>query len=175
VTSHSSAEDSDPTGDAEHEAEWRQFYLQHAAGLHRYLWNLARDEDAVASAAQDAFLATRRAWAEVRGYGKPKAWLYKVARRCLRHQKPPGYSMMLPRAPLADLPDPASLSDDVVQRQLVQNAIDQLPRRLKEVAVLRYVCGFTIEDTAVILGITAGSVKSYQHTARGRLQELLKN
>lgn len=53
-------------------------------------------------------------------------------------------------------------------------AVDRLPRSLRETVALHYLEGYDVAETAGLLGIPAGTVKSRLHRARRQLAELLK-
>ncbi|MFN2467268.1 MAG: RNA polymerase sigma factor [Gaiellaceae bacterium] len=53
-------------------------------------------------------------------------------------------------------------------------AFDELPVRMRAVAVLRLHVGLTEEETAGVLGCAAGTVKSQLHAARRRLSDSLR-
>jgi RNA polymerase sigma-70 factor (ECF subfamily) len=62
-------------------------------------------------------------------------------------------------------------NDDHVE---VARALAALPRREREVAVLRYLLGFDTEETADALGVGEGTVKSSLSRARTHLAEALR-
>jgi RNA polymerase sigma-70 factor (ECF subfamily) len=67
---------------------------------------------------------------------------------------------------------PASPEDDFASLEL-SKAIDVLPRRYREVFVLREVEGLSLSETAHLLEIRSGTVKSRASRARGLLRSLL--
>jgi RNA polymerase sigma-70 factor (sigma-E family) len=58
-------------------------------------------------------------------------------------------------------------------RQVILHALRQLPYQQRAVAVLRYWDGVSVAETAALLGISEGTVKSYGARALARLRELL--
>jgi RNA polymerase sigma factor (sigma-70 family) len=68
------------------------------------------------------------------------------------------------QAPPTELRTRADSSAD--DRLDLQRALQALPRRQRQVVLLRYVAGFTEPEVAVALRCSVGSVK--QHAARGR-------
>ena len=76
-------------------------------------------------------------------------------------------------------PDPDSLRavdagyEQVTERRVVVEALAKLPTRQRQVIVLRFVEDLSIEQTAALLGFSAGTVKSYTSRALARLRELL--
>ena len=55
----------------------------------------------------------------------------------------------------------------------LREALDRLPRALREVILLDVFCGVPREDLAHLLGIPAGTLASRKHAAVSRLKELL--
>ncbi len=55
----------------------------------------------------------------------------------------------------------------------VGRALDQLPERQREVAVLHYLCDLPVDDVADALGVSAGTVKTSLYRARAALATLL--
>lgn len=49
----------------------------------------------------------------------------------------------------------------------------RLPRRQREVIVLRHLYEFSEHETALAMGVSAGSVKTHSHRARATLRERL--
>jgi RNA polymerase sigma-70 factor (ECF subfamily) len=54
----------------------------------------------------------------------------------------------------------------------VARLLDQLPETQAEIVRLRVAAGLSAEETADVLGMTAGAVRVAQHRALGRLREL---
>lgn len=61
----------------------------------------------------------------------------------------------------------------VAQRDWMVAAIGRLPRRQREVVVLRFLLDLSVEQTATALGMTQGTVKSHTARALNQLRELL--
>ena len=79
------------------------------------------------------------------------------------------------RAPIPDLPH-ESAEHEVIQaegRRQVLAALATLPRRRREVLVLRYYLGLREAEIAAVLGITPGTVKSTAARGLGELARAL--
>jgi RNA polymerase sigma-70 factor, ECF subfamily len=70
-------------------------------------------------------------------------------------------------------PIPSELLETDQAREGLENAINSLTPRYRDVVVLRDVENLSIKDTAVILGIPEGSVKTRLHRGRLILRDLL--
>ncbi|HET9439841.1 MAG TPA: sigma-70 family RNA polymerase sigma factor [Longimicrobiales bacterium] len=69
---------------------------------------------------------------------------------------------------------PATDSDAFSERARLQQAIERLPARQREVVLLRIIEDRSVADTARTLGCAEGTVKAALHTAIRRLQEVLR-
>jgi RNA polymerase sigma-70 factor (ECF subfamily) len=74
-----------------------------------------------------------------------------------------------------DLPDietnPEREVNTLVTEKIIQNAINSLPGKFREVVVLRDIEGFSYEEISDIIKVPLGTVKSRVNRARLRLQE----
>ena len=152
------------------------FFRAHHDGLRKYLTRSCDCPDHEADdIAQDSFLAVRTQWDHVRSYGKPKAYLYKVAVRLVgRRRKEQAAERLYQGDPddhLAVYPDPADAFAATDRRDSALALLGQLPLRQRQVVGLRG-AGFTEAETAEIMTISAGTVKSQLHDARARIDEL---
>lgn len=73
----------------------------------------------------------------------------------------------------AELPEPAATGPDLDQRETMRKALAALPPRQRAVIVLRYYEDLTEKDTASVLGIAVGTVKSQAREGLAKLRELL--
>jgi RNA polymerase sigma factor (sigma-70 family) len=128
--------------------------------------------------AQDSFLAVRGQWDHVRSLEQPRAYLFKVARRRFwraQGQRPPGlYVQQDPDDRSQAFPDPADAFSAAEDRADLMAMIRQLPPRQGQVVWLRLVAGFSEAETAGILTVSAGTVKSQLHEGKAKLKELMR-
>ena len=61
--------------------------------------------------------------------------------------------------------------EDIVERDDVVSAMRSLTRRQQEVVVLRYIVDLPEAEVALVLGMSAGSVKTHLHRAILRLRD----
>lgn len=170
VSSSSAAELPGPSGDE----EFTGFVIDHYNGLRAYLitaFDLCyHDADAITN---DSFFAVREHWSKVRHLEKPKGYLYKVAvRRAGRLKKKLAtqYSGD-PDDYLRGLPGPGDSAADAGLRDQALAELRQLPPRQRQVFVLRGM-GFSEAETADILSVSPGTVKSQLHDARARIADI---
>lgn len=115
--------------------------------------------------AQEACLRAYRSWSSVSGYDKPGAWLRRVTinlansflqRRVSELRALEGYALN-GLEPLADHP---------LEDREFWDEVTSLPRRQREVIVLRYVDDLSPSEIAEVLDISESSVRT--HLQRGR-------
>jgi len=101
-----------------------------------------------------------------------EAWLFRIAHnKCvdfLRRSR-----RELPLDEQSELPDDTVLPDPVQSKQEVELAIakvvGRLPPKERACLVLRDVLGYSLEETAEVVGSTLGGVKAALHRGRGKL------
>jgi RNA polymerase sigma-70 factor (ECF subfamily) len=127
--------------------------------------------------AQDVCLAVLKALPTYRDEGRPfLSFVYRVARNKVADA---GKAAARNRAePVAEVPDEFDGGADPEQRALQRELNERtsellrvLPRRRREILVLRVAVGLTAEETAAVLGTTPGSVRVTQHRALARLRQ----
>ena len=131
--------------------------------LRRYLRRLAGDDSD--DLAQEAFLAAWRSIGQWRADGSFAGWLRQIGtRRFLDRQRKAG-----PRH-FAELdPALAAPADAVDERLAVNQALAALPPRERAAAILVYAEGHSHQETAQILGLPLGTLKSIIARARNAL------
>jgi RNA polymerase sigma-70 factor (sigma-E family) len=154
-------------------------YAEHALGLVRLAVVVTGDRAAAEDIVQDAFLGLYRRWDRVPGMTAPLAYLrvsvLNGCRTALRRRSRLG---LWPGAgPGIDLDEAGrdglgGLAESAEARVLlgeeqrtVAAALRKLPRRQREAVVLRYYLDLSIEETAQVMGISLGTVKSATHRA----------
>ena len=120
--------------------------------------------------AQEAMLVAFRRWDEVSGFASPEAWVRRVcankATSVLRRRGSEARAVLrLATRPVADTPaSPGEAFWAEVRR---------LPRRQAQAAALRYAYDMSLEDIAVVLECSTGSVKVHLSRARKALAQRL--
>lgn len=134
--------------------------------LERLAYMLVHDAAAAEDIVQDVFVAMHRGWRRLRDEEKAKSYLSQAvvnrSRSVLRHR---GVVERNAPKPAPDMPSAEHGAMVEIERQAVIAALHQLPRRQREVIVLRYYSGRSETQIATMLGISNGAVKS--HTSRG--------
>ncbi|MEV6874916.1 RNA polymerase sigma factor SigM [Amycolatopsis sp. NPDC051128] len=144
------------------------------------MWAVAlrtvRDPEEAADALQDAFISAFRAAGNFRAESQVTTWLHRiVVNACLdrirRRQARPTVPL-----PETGFNEPAVPRDSMAEREtslLVRAALDQLPEDQRAPIVLVDVEGYSVAETAKMLGIAEGTVKSRCARGRGKLAKVL--
>ena len=139
----------------------RELHRSHALTLIRTARLLLRDQAAAEDAVQDAFLGLYRALPRLTDHGQLLPYLRTaVINRCrseLRGRQRAAARAVPPELPQSCSQDPAMA---VPERHAVLDAVGRLPRRAREILVLRYYLGLSDDQIAATLRISRGTVSS---------------
>lgn len=116
------------------------------------------------------------AWPKVRRTGTQLAYAWRILVNVhIDEVRRPRWRRERPVASPPDLPDPAAsvAFADGLETTAIHAALAALPPGMRAAIVLRYWADFSVEDTAAILGCSAGTVKSQSAKAIARLRESL--
>ena len=181
-TSHLVVEGASDPDDAALEALFRTGYRDLVL-LARLLVDLPEDAEEVV---QEAFARALASWSRVRDKQHPAAYLravvVNVSRDRLRRRRVARRRTTTSR-PAEDLDprrSPGSASSQPSGEGLragdsdLADALHRLPRRQRECVVLRFADDCSTAETASVLGISEGSVKTHLHRGLAALQRLLE-
>jgi RNA polymerase sigma-70 factor (ECF subfamily) len=152
----------EPVSDA-----FTEWYHQEHARLVATMVLVTGDIDMSADAVAEAFARALEHWGRVSALAHPTGWTYRVALNVARRsaRRSAMEQRLLARTPRPpDVPAPAGELWAIV---------GVLPRRQREVVVLRYIADFPEADIASALGISRSTVSSTLADARRRLGSLL--
>jgi len=125
---------------------------------YRVSFRVLGDRGDAEDVAQEALARAHLRWARLRE--RPEGWIVTVATNLSidRHRR---------RRRLSGLVSEPLALVDVHQAERIDlaRALRRLPRRQREVVVLRYLADWSEADVATALGVSAGAVKS--HASRG--------
>ncbi|MDQ6526226.1 SigE family RNA polymerase sigma factor [Nocardioides sp. LHD-245] len=150
--------------------------LVHAAwpSLYRTAVLLVHDHALAEDLVQTALARTYSRWSGIRDVGAARAY----ARRALVTTATSWFRRRSFRGerPTAELPEPDTDHDPrgpTGDRIDLMAVLAQLPPRQRAVVVLRYYDDLSVEETADLLGVSTGTVKSQTSAALGNLRRLL--
>jgi RNA polymerase sigma-70 factor (ECF subfamily) len=186
---HLSDSDSDPDAPlvrraaAGDERAMRLLWERHRAHVDAVVRRLVDDADQAADVAQEVWVQIFRALPSWRGEARFGTWLHRVAvnrtlnavralRRVARRESPLDVERWdAEPAALAAAPIPDA--ERAVTADAIAAAARQLAPGARQVFYLHDVEGYTHEEIAASLGITAGGSKSQLFKARAKLRRLL--
>ncbi|HEX6309960.1 MAG TPA: sigma-70 family RNA polymerase sigma factor [Longimicrobiales bacterium] len=155
-------------------AAFERIYRRHTARVHTLCRRMVTPEEAD-DLTQEVFI---RAWQKLelfRGDSAFGTWLYRLAVNLIlarrqthaarRERFGGGDPSVIPLPARGDRPD---------LRMDFEAALDTLPRGAREVFVLHDVEGYTHDEIADLLNVTAGTSKSQLHRARMSLRQYLR-
>ena len=151
-----------------------RLYATHYRPLVRLAVLLVRDQETAEEVVQDSFVAMHGRWRTLTEPDKGLAYLRQTvvnrSRSVLRHR---GVAARhAPTLAARDVTDDGAR--ERAQRQAVLDALQQLPRRQREVLVLRHYLDLDEATIAAELGISRGAVKSHASRAAATLRTLLE-
>ncbi|CCK30008.1 ECF subfamily RNA polymerase sigma factor [Streptomyces davaonensis JCM 4913] len=165
------------------QAAMAALYDRHAGWLHARLTRRCADPEVVREVLQDTFVTV---WRSARAHRGEEAggWLWTIAaRRLVDARRAQERAERLPTAPIDETRAgyaPAASAPSAEERVLagleygdVGTALDRISPELREVLRATVVDGLTTRETARLLGIPEGTVKSRAMRARAELRAAL--
>lgn len=160
------------------EREFEERLADCSALAYRVALGVVRNHADAEDVAQEAFVRANRHFAELRERDRFRAWLVRVtwrlaidrqrsvSRRDRREQESGAFGLPAP------LVEQTAVSREFQQR--LERALDELPEDLRRVVILAAVEGYDMRETAGLLEIPEGTVRSRLHRARKLLAEKLR-
>lgn len=168
--------DSSPTRSEQHAdiATFETFVQQHERQILNYLWRMTADEQTAYDLCQETFLRAWQHFHKIRGYERPRAWLFRVATNLAL-----SYLRKQPRT-IADLDvvdeDEREIHSDpifhFVESDLVRQILHALPPRRRAALILCEVYGLTTEEVAHALYITPNALRMTLSRGREQFRQL---
>jgi RNA polymerase sigma-70 factor (ECF subfamily) len=160
----------------------REAFDEMVCRTHRDAYGLALrltgDEEDARDVVQDAYLRAYRSIDRFRGDAQFSTWLYRIVANCAstttgkrrrhRHEEMPDEAQLVDARPDNDPALQASVGE---LRDQLDDAIRDLPPRLRAVVVLRDLYDLPHDAIASELGISVSAAKVRLHRARRQLRE----
>ena len=146
------------------------FYTRYRARLYAVALNILKDPALAEDAAQETLLRAWRRYGTFRGEAAERTWITAIAlNMCRDLLRSPWHTR---RMELSALAEPAA--EDAPWDDTPLRAVLSLPRKYREVVLLRYYEEFTLEEIADTLGIAPGTVSARLTRAKRRLRPMLE-
>ena len=166
----------DAESDSDPVADLHAVFADHHVGLVRLATFLLSDPSRAEEIVQDAFIDLYRSWDRIRRRDRVVAYVRRAvvsrSRSELRHRQ------VVRRHGQVAVPDLPSAESDTManlEGESLRTALQQLPRRQREVLVLRYYSDLSEAEIASALSISRGSVKSHSSRGLRAMQQLLED
>lgn len=158
---------------------------EHTAWLYGFVRKHTDSRETAEDIVQEVWLRAFRVYDSYVEDGRIRHWLSRIALNHIRNTA--SRSPQTPWLPLDDpfedaaplsayLSDGTSPEEDVLRRELaceVLAAVAKLPEAQRQVVTFRYLDGLSVEETAAVMGIPKGTVKSKSHYAIDEIRKLL--
>ena len=154
------------------------FVRTHRDRAWRLAWRLLKGDDAAADdVTQDALVRAYRALASFREESKLETWFFRIlVRQVESHRRWKAVRDLWTASEESDAADPRARadSDPLVRRRIVR-ALDRLSATQRAAFVMVHLEGFSVRETAEVLGKAEGTVKSHLHRARKRMRTAIES
>ena len=148
---------------ANDDAGYREFVAHRLDGLRRTAFLLCGDWHLADDLVSTALVKLLRHWRRVSAMEQPDAYVRQVLLRAFIDERRRPWRR---EYPTEMMPDRAAAGSDPTHRLDILAELATLPARRRAVLVLRYFCDLSVEETAVALACSEGTVKSQSARAR---------
>ncbi len=160
-------------------AAWEPLVQAYQEAAFRLAYLFLGDADEAQDVAQETFLRAFRSLDRFDSSRPLRPWILSIAANLARNRKRAAgrYLSALRRLVRIDPPERVSIEDRSVQNLQAQSlwqAVQRLDETGRQVVYLRYFLDCSVEETADVMGVAAGTVKSRLHRALARLRILLE-
>lgn len=158
------------------ESTFRILVYKHKDKVRNLIFLTLGDTEFVDDISQDVFISVYHKLNEFRFESKFTTWLYRITvNKCRDYlRKKRVRSIFVPIKDSDSEYGTGPFSEDVDIPQLVRNAIEKLPEKLKLPLVLRDIQGLSYKEIADQLGTEVGTIKSRIFRARESLKIILE-
>jgi len=154
-----------------------EMYRHHGQDVLQYLRHFTSDRGLAEEIMQDTFLAVWKNAGSYRREARVRAWLFGIARRQACKHLPRPLPPHVNPAELETLPAPDPEPEAALLAGIARDEIRQALFRLapihREILLLTFVHALSYAETADILGVPLGTVKSRLSNAKRSLRGLL--
>lgn len=161
------------------QAVWARLVEEHQEEIFRLAYLILGDPDDAKDVAQETFVRAFRSLDRF-DEGRPlKPWLLQIAANLSRNQRRASgrYWAALTRLGLREIDEKRNTAEETSIREekskVLWAAVRQLRQVDQEVVYLRFFLDLSVDETAVVLEIAPGTVKSRLHRSLKRLETVI--
>jgi RNA polymerase sigma-70 factor, ECF subfamily len=159
------------SGALEASRNFEAFYEDESELLFRRLWLVTGNRAEAEELTQDAFVKVWERWDRVGGMGDPVGYLYRTAMNLFRQRYRRAMLAIRRSVGLTPSQDDFADADD---RDTVRRVLATLPPRQRAALVLTEMLGFTPNEAASALGVTASTVRSLSQQGRQSFRRVME-
>lgn len=149
-------------------------FAEHGARVWRFLRYMGVPERDLHDASQDVFVVVHRRIGEFDGAAKVESWLYAICFNVARTYRRKGRTREIGVEELPEREVDERGAAELVERQVLNRALDALDELHRAVFVLREVEELPMSEVARAVGCPLFTAYSRHRTARMRLQRILR-
>jgi RNA polymerase sigma-70 factor (ECF subfamily) len=162
---------------ADEPPDLEQVFAKYVDPIHRFIYSRVGNREDAEDLTSEVFLKATRLLDRERPEASVATWLFTVARTVLadhwRRYYRGGASVELDETRLGDIPDsPRGSEPSEASARRVSQVLGGLSDRYRRVLELRFLRGYSIQETAHEMGITPENVKVIQHRALAKAAQV---
>jgi RNA polymerase sigma-70 factor (sigma-E family) len=152
--------------------EFDAYVVASGPRLKRLAFLLSGDLDTAEDLLQSAYAKVLPRWDRIRTYADPDAYMRRVMvnARTSAWRRLRGREVLMPDPPDLTGVDPTAAH---VDGEDLRRALMSLPAKQRAAVVLRYYCDLSGAETAALMGVSVGTVKSQTSRGLSRLRDLV--
>ncbi len=156
-------------------AAFELLYRRHNDSLYRYLLRLSMNRDTAEDLFQEAWGKIIKARASYRPTARFSTYLFRVAHNCFidhvrRNRRLADPGGVLPETGTDPREEPEQLTEKMLARRRMEAALDSLPDEQRDAFLLREEGGLSIDDIALVSGVSRETAKSRLRYAVAKLR-----
>lgn len=164
------------TGDGE---AFGQLYDRYVDSVFRFIYYRVNDRALAEDFTSETFLRALRRISTISYQGRDiGAWFVTIARNIvLDHMKSARHRLEVTTADSSEggdhAPSPENAVLSTLTNERLMTAVAKLGEEQRECVLLRFIQGFSVSETAAVMGKNDGAIKALQHRAIRKLAELV--
>jgi RNA polymerase sigma factor (sigma-70 family) len=153
-----------------------EVFARYLDPVYRFIYSRVGNREDAEDLTSEVFLKATRQLDGARAEASVAQWLYTVARTVLadhwRRYYRSGPVLQLNEERASEIPDTDPVMPSERSARLVEQVLGLLPDRYRHVLELRFLRGYSIQETAHEMGVTPENAKVIQHRALARAVQL---